>query len=135
MSTLNKVQIIGRLGADFDLNETKNGLAVANISLATDNYVADGENTTEWHRVVLWDKNAINTKEYVNKGDLLYVEGKVQTRSYEKEGQTVYTTEIVANKFGGIIFLGKGGSGKGLGALGVGQDLSTDQNFGADAPF
>ena len=128
MGSYNKAEILGRLGSDIELNQTKSGIAVANISLATDTYVKDGENTTEWHKIVLWDKNAINAKEYVKKGNQLFVEGHLQTREYVKDDTTFKTTEIVANR---VVFLdGKGGN---LSGLGVGQGLSAAQND--ETPF
>lgn len=98
MSTVNKVILIGNLGADPELNYTSNGTAVANLSLATSSKVS-GEDKTEWHRVTVWDKTAENVAKYMSKGSKMYVEGRLQTRSFEDaEGNTRYTTEVVANQ-------------------------------------
>lgn len=98
MSSVNKVILIGNMGADAELNTTGSGISVANISLATSSFVKD-EEKTEWHRVTLWDKTAENVAKYMKKGSKLYVEGRLQTRQYEdKEGNTRYQTEVVAER-------------------------------------
>lgn len=97
MSSLNKVIVMGNLGQDPDLRQAGQ-TSVCNLSIATQNYVKDGENTTEWHRVVVWGKQAENAAKYLSKGRSVLVEGRLQTRSWEnKEGIKQYTTEIVAN--------------------------------------
>lgn len=102
MSTVNKVILIGNLGADPELSYTSSGTAVSNISLAT-TQMSGGEEKTEWHRVTLWDKVAENVNKYLGKGSKLYVEGRLQTRSYEdKEGVMRYMTEVIANQ---VVFL------------------------------
>ena len=108
--SLNKVQIIGRLGKDPELRYTSNGKACATLSVATNSRYKDGEewkDQTEWHRVVLWEKQAENAGEYLKKGSQVYIEGRLQTRSYDdKEGVKRYTTEIVGWDM--IFFGGKG---------------------------
>ena len=99
MSTLNKAMIIGRLGADPDIRYTQNNTAIANMSVATSEKFKDknGEQQerTEWHRLVAWGRLAEISQEYLKKGALIYVEGPIQTRSWEnKEGVKQYTTEI-----------------------------------------
>lgn len=101
MSGVNKVILIGRLGRDPELRHTKGGTAVANMSIATDDSFKDKQGniqkTTEWHRIVMWDKTAENCVKYLSKGSQVYVEGKLQTRKWEdKDGQERTTTEIVA---------------------------------------
>jgi single-strand DNA-binding protein len=101
MSSLNKVMIIGRLGADPDVRYTQSNAAVANMSVATTDRYKDrnGElqEKTEWHRVVVWNRLAEICQEYLKKGSLVYFEGKLETRDWEdKEGQKRYTTEIKA---------------------------------------
>ena len=100
MSGVNKVIIVGRVGQDPEVRHLENGV-VANFSMATSETWKDksGEKkeATEWHRVVIWGKLAEVVEKYVKKGDMLYIEGKIVTRSYEKNNQTMYTTEIVAN--------------------------------------
>ncbi|NGP76127.1 single-stranded DNA-binding protein [Balneolaceae bacterium YR4-1] len=101
MSSLNKAMIIGRLGQDPDVRYTQSNTAVANLSVATSERYKDksGEwkENTEWHRVVAWGRLAEICQEYLKKGSQVYIEGPIQTRSWEdKDGQTKYTTEIKA---------------------------------------
>lgn len=112
MSGINKVIIVGRLGQDPETRQAGQN-TVATMSVATSEvWMKDGQKQerTEWHRVVVWGKQAENCAKYLSKGRQVYVEGRLQTRSWEdKEGQKRYTTEIVA---GQIQFLGDaGGSG------------------------
>ena len=100
--SVNKVILIGRLGADPEVKYTQTGAAVANLSLATNEYWKnkDGqkEEKTEWHRVVLWSKLAELASQYLSKGKQVYIEGRLQTRSWEDQnGQKRYTTEVVGN--------------------------------------
>lgn len=111
--SLNKVMIIGRLGRDPELKYTQSGQPVCNLSVATDEgYVKDGQRVekTEWHRIVVWGKQAETVANYLAKGRLVYVEGKIETRKWQdKEGQDRYTTEIKADR---VQFLDpKGGGG------------------------
>jgi single-strand DNA-binding protein len=97
---INKVILVGRLGSDPELRETNNGTPVANFNLATDEtYTSNGEKQkkTEWHKLVLWDKLASIAEQYLHKGDLVYVEGKIQSRQYEdkRDGAKHTVTEIV----------------------------------------
>lgn len=99
--TLNKVMLIGRLGADPELRYTPSNQAVATISLATNEAWKDKDGNpqerTEWHRVVLWQKQAELANEYLKKGHRVYIEGRLQTRSWEdKDGVKRYTTEVIA---------------------------------------
>ncbi len=97
MSSVNKVILVGRVGKDPETRYTPDGTAIANLSLATSEK-RKGEEVTEWHRLVFFDKLAGVVTDYVKKGSLLYVEGKIQTRKWQdKEGQNRYSTEIVAN--------------------------------------
>ena len=102
MSSLNKVQLIGRLGQDPKISYTTNGTAVANVSLATDESYKgqDGQKVTrtEWHKVVLWGKPAEFAGKYLAKGRLVYIEGKNQTRKWQDQnGNDRYTTEVKAH--------------------------------------
>ena len=104
MSSINKVILIGRLGKDPEVRYTSENVAVANISLATSevykNRSGDKVETTEWHNVVVWRKLAEVAEKYLTKGKLIYVEGKLRTRKWDdKDGNTRYTTEIVADNF------------------------------------
>lgn len=104
---LNSVQIIGRLGSDPETRTVGNGQTLANFSVATSERWKDKDGQqqerTEWHRVVAWGQTSILVGKYLSKGSQCYVEGKLQTRSWEnKEGNKVYTTEIHASK---VLFL------------------------------
>jgi len=95
---LNKVQLIGFLGADPELRRSNDSDAIARANIATsESWKKDGEKheKTEWHRVVFFGKLAEIVGEYLKKGSLVYVEGRLQTRSWDKDGETRYTTEIV----------------------------------------
>lgn len=110
---INKVILVGNVGADPEVRYISEGLPTARFNLATsETYIdKDGQRVTktEWHSVTAWRGLAKNVEQYVKKGSQLYVEGKLTTRSYEKDGITRYVTEIVANE---LKFLGKreGGS-------------------------
>jgi len=96
---LNKVQLIGFLGGDPEVRYTNDSEAIARVNVATsESWKKDGEKheKTEWHRVVFFGKLAEIVREYLKKGSLVYVEGRIQTRSWDKDGETRYTTEIVA---------------------------------------
>ncbi|HKS82351.1 MAG TPA: single-stranded DNA-binding protein [Candidatus Acidoferrales bacterium] len=101
--SVNKAILVGRLGRDPETRYTSGGQAVANFTLATDESYKDrnGERQkrTEWHRIVLWGKLAEITQQYLKKGMLVYIEGRIQTRQWEdkRDGQKRTTTEIVAN--------------------------------------
>jgi single-strand DNA-binding protein len=99
---LNKVMLIGRLGKDPDLRFTQGGMAVASFSVATsdswvDKTTNEKKERTEWHRIVAFGKLGEICGEYLAKGKQVYIEGRLQTRSWEQDGVTKYTTEIVAN--------------------------------------
>jgi len=102
MSGVNKVILIGRLGKDPEVRNLDNGVSVANFTMATsetykDRTTGEKKEVTEWHNIVLWRGLAEVSQKYLHKGDLVYIEGKLRTRSWEKEGVTRYTTEIVAD--------------------------------------
>lgn len=104
MKGVNKVILVGNLGQDPELRYTGSGTAVANLRLATtDSYKnRDGERVekTEWHNLVAWDKVAEILNEYAGKGTPLYIEGSLQTRSWEdRDGNTRYTTEVKIQEF------------------------------------
>lgn len=93
---------MGRLGKDPEVRNLESGVAVANFSLATsetykDRTTGEKRETTEWHNIVLWRGLAEIAQRYLHKGDMIYVEGKLRTRSWEKDGITRYTTEVVAD--------------------------------------
>ncbi|MBX7231011.1 MAG: single-stranded DNA-binding protein [Bdellovibrionales bacterium] len=110
MAGVNKVILVGRLGADPEVKPVNNGNSVARFNLATsENWTdKDGQKQerTEWHRVVVWSKLAELCGRYLSKGRQVYVEGRLQTRSWDDpQGQKRYTTEVVANV---VQFLGAG---------------------------
>ena len=107
---VNKVILIGHLGADPEIRYTSGGAAVANLRLATtENWVdKTGQRTerTEWHRVVLWGKTAETASQYLTKGRQVYIEGRLQTREWQdKDGNKRFTTEIAGNT---MLMLGRG---------------------------
>lgn len=93
---MNKVILIGRLGKDPELRMTQNNLAVVNFSLATSRKYK-GEEQTEWHNIVCFSKTAEIAEKYLTKGSLVAIDGQIQTKNYEKDGQTIYRTEIICN--------------------------------------
>src|SRR5947199_3952678 len=137
--SVNKVILIGKLGRDTEVRYTPSGQAVANFTVATNEAWTDKggqkQERTEWHRVVVWGKAAENCGEYLSKGRSVYVEGRLQTREWtNKEGAKQYTTEIVANPVGGVVFLGGGGergAGRGSGRSTGGAPAD---DFGAPPP-
>lgn len=115
--SVNKVILIGNLGRDPEVRYTPNGLAVANITIATSEVWKDkqsGENQerTEWHRVVMYQRLAEIVGEYLRKGSKVYIEGRLQTRKWQDKtsGQDRYTTEIIADSL--QMLDGKGGAGE-----------------------
>jgi len=99
--SVNKVILIGNVGKDPEVNYIKEDLPVAKFTLATsESYTKDGQKVTntEWHNIVVWRGLAKVVEQYVKKGSKLYIEGKITNRQYEKDGQTKYFTEIVANQ-------------------------------------
>ena len=109
MKTLNKVQLIGRAGSAAQMKYTATGKAVAQLSLATDNYEGKDEQgnaqtSTEWHNLVLWERLAETAASYMQKGQLVYVEGRLRSRSWEDEtGTKRNRTEIIVDD---LILLG-----------------------------
>lgn len=113
---VNKVILIGNLGSDPEVKYIPNGSAVANFSLATseswtDKSSGERQERTEWHRLVLWRKLAEIAGQYLKKGGKIYVEGKLQTRSWDDQsGQKRYTTEVVVDEMQMLDGRGEGGS-------------------------
>ena len=113
MSGVNKVILVGRLGKDPEVRNLENGAAVANFTIATsesykDKTTGEKKEVTEWHNIVLWRGLAEIAQKYLHKGDIIYVEGKLRTRSWEKEGITRFTTEIIGDN---MTMLGTRGGG------------------------
>ena len=120
--SLNKVMLIGNLGADPEVRSTPNGGRVATLSLATgrqwNNPAGEKQEKTEWHRVICWNNKGAQladvAEKFLKKGDRVYVEGRVEYRTWEdREKQTRYTTEIIAREL--IMLSPKGGGGEGGG--------------------
>lgn len=115
MASVNKVILIGNLGSDPEVRFTPSGAAVANFNIATNESWKDkngqDQERTEWHKIVVWGKQAENCGEYLSKGRPVYIEGRLQTREWnDKDGNKRYTTEVVANT---VQFLGgRPGEGK-----------------------
>jgi len=114
MGSVNKVILVGNLGADPELKYTPSSRAVSNFRIATTEVFKDKagqrQEKTEWHRITVWGDQAENCAKYLQKGRSVYVEGRLQTRSYEKDGQKHYATDVVAER---VVFLGAGGTGGG----------------------
>ncbi|WP_413581218.1 single-stranded DNA-binding protein [Bdellovibrio sp. HCB288] len=138
MSGVNKVIIVGRLGADPEVKAIGSGSTVARLNIATsESWVKDGQRQekTEWHRVTVWGKLAEICGKHLAKGRQVYVEGKLQTRSWEdQQGQKRYATEIVANT---VQFLGAAGAEAGSRSnsnSGGGDDFNFN-DFGPEPSF
>ena len=102
--SVNKIVLVGHLGADPESRFTPSGVAVSTFNMATNeswkNKEGEYEDRTEWHRIVLYGKAAETASEYMKKGQLAYVEGRIRTRSLEdKDGMTRYTTEVLGDRF------------------------------------
>jgi single-strand DNA-binding protein len=114
MGSVNKVILIGNLGADPELKYTPTSRALCNLRIATTDVFKDKggqrQEKTEWHRVTVWGDQAENCSKYLSKGRSVYVEGRLQTRSYDKDGQKHYATDVVAER---VVFLGSGSGGGG----------------------
>jgi len=110
MASMNKVLILGNLGSDPEIAYTQSGQAVAHFNLATNDVWTDKQGNrqerTEWHRVVVWGKQGEHCKEYLKKGRTAFVEGRLQTRTFDdKQGQKRTITEVVAQN---VQFIGGG---------------------------
>ncbi|MDZ7664190.1 MAG: single-stranded DNA-binding protein [Desulfotignum sp.] len=110
MAGVNKVILIGNLGRDPEIRYSQQGVAVVNFPIATseqwtDKNTGEKQEKTEWHRIVAFGKPAEILEKYLSKGRQVYIEGRLQTSNYEKEGQTHYATDIVVINFQ---FLGGG---------------------------
>jgi len=148
--SVNKVILVGRLGRDPETRYTSGGQAVANFSVATDESYKDrnGERQkrTEWHKIVVWGKQAEIAQQYLKKGSLLFIEGRIQSREWQdKEGQKRTSFEIVANNFrmlggraeGAAAAAGGGGMGGGA-SRGGGDEMESHaapaEDFGGGQP-
>ena len=153
---INKVILVGNAGNDPEFRVMPNGNGVANVSLATsetwkDKSTGDQQEKTEWHRVIFFNRLAEIVEQYIKKGSKLYIEGRLQTRSWEQDGVKRYTTEIVASEMQMLDSRGGGdnsfgqGQGQGGGAAPAARSSSTSaapqaapanfDNFDDDIPF
>ena len=110
--TINKVELLGRVGNDPEMQHTPNGTAVTQLRLATERRRQDGEVEADWHSVVCWSKTAEAVNQYVGKGDRIYVAGRLVNNTWEgDDGQRRYRTEIHASE---VVFLdSRNGNGNG----------------------
>ena len=127
---VNKVILVGNVGNDPEVRYMPNGNAVANISIATsdswkDRNTGEQQERTEWHRVVFFNRLAEIVEQYVKKGTKLYLEGRLQTRSYEQDGVKKYSTEIVANEMQML---------DSRGAAGANQEFGDQSNVPSSPP-
>lgn len=137
MASLNKIMIIGNVGKDPDVTYTPSGMSVARFSVATKDHWTDkatGEKKekTEWHRIVAFAKLGETCGRYLTKGKQVYVEGRLQTTSYEKDGITRYNTDIIANA---IQFLGARGEGGAPGQGGGGYQQNSGYQGGGGGSY
>lgn len=126
---LNKVELIGRLGADPEIKRMNNGNEVCNLRLATsekwrDKNSGERKEKTEWHRITIWVEGLIKVAEqYLKKGDLVYIEGKIETRKWtDQSGAERYSTEVVVTGFKSTLLMLGGGNGNGGGRSGGDDD-------------
>lgn len=140
-ASVNKVIVIGNLGAKPEMKYLPSGQAVCELRVATNESWKDKDDKkqerTEWHRIVVWGKTAENCSQYLDKGRSVYVEGRLQTRSWDDKtsGEKRYATEIVASS---VQFLGggKGETGGGTGkASATGREPGSDDGFDSELGF
>ena len=130
---VNKVIILGFIGQDPKVQHMPSGGAVTNISVATseswkDKNTGQQEQRTEWHRIVFFNKLAEIAGQYLKKGSKVYIEGSIRTRSYDKDGEKRYATEIVANEMQMLDSKGDGGNSGG-------NNTQATPEFDDDIPF
>jgi single-strand DNA-binding protein len=108
--SVNKITLIGNVGRDPDIQQTKNGTKVAHFSVATNRRVpagSEGEERTDWHRLTLWNRQAQFAEDYIRTGDRVYVEGRMEYDSYERDGVVIPTAEITVREI--VLLTSKGG--------------------------
>ena len=141
--SVNKIVLVGHLGADPESRFTPSGVAVSTFNMATNeswkNKEGEYEDRTEWHRIVLYGRAAETASEYMKKGQLAYVEGRIRTRSWEdKDGMTRYTTEVLGDRF---TMLGRKSENKSTAPAEAGAGAGTGASAGGgggdddDLPF
>ena len=138
---LNKVMLIGRLGADPELRQTTSGTSVCEMRIATneswfDKNANERRERTEWHRVVVWGRVGENCAKFLSKGSQAYVEGRIQTREWQDQsGNKRYTTEVVANNVQFLSTRGGGSGGGGYDAPPPPSDADMPAGGGSDGSF
>ena len=139
--SVNKVILVGNLGADPEIRRTQDGRPIANLSVATsetwrDKNTGERKEKTEWHRVVIFSEGLCKIAEqYLKKGSKVYLEGALQTRKWQdKDGNDKYSTEVVLQGFNATLTMldGRGGGGGDFGGAGGGSDM--DEGFGSSGP-
>ncbi len=130
MAGVNKVILIGNLGRDPEVRHLESGASVASFSIATtesykDRNTGERRDVTEWHNIVLWRGLADIAEKYLRKGSTVYIEGKLRTRSWEKDGVTRYTTEVIGDN---MTMLGGNPGGQGGSNR---PPMPTEENYGA----
>ena len=147
--SLNKVLLIGRLGADPEIKQMVNGKSVARLSLATsqtwkDKNSGEKKEKTEWHRIVVFNEGLVNVvQQYLKKGAQIYVEGQLSTRKWkdEQSGQDKYSTEVVIQGFNSsLTMLGGGASQNNIASQGTKQNIDdgsqvSQNDLDDDIPF
>lgn len=137
MAGVNKVILVGRLGKDPEVRNLENGAAVANFTMATsetykDRVTGEKKEITDWHNIVLWRGLAEIAQKYLHKGDMVYIEGKMRTRSWEKDGVTRYTTEVIGDNMTMLSTQRSGGGGSNYSEGGYSGTAKSQENFAAD---
>ena len=140
--SLNKVLLIGRLGADPEIKQMINGKSVARISLATsqswkDKNTGEKKEKTEWHRIVVFNEGLVNVvQQYLKKGAQIYIEGKLSTRKWkdEKSGQDKYSTEVVIQGYNSSLTMLGGGGSASSAKDSSSQQISKNIDDGSQAP-
>jgi single-strand DNA-binding protein len=145
MAGVNKAILVGRLGKDPEVRNLENGAVVANFTMATsetykDRVTGEKKEITDWHNIVLWRGLAEIAQKYLHKGDMIYIEGKIRTRSWEKEGITRYTTEIIADEMTMLSTQRSGNTSSGESGYSGTAKGGADENFSSssgsdDLPF
>ena len=141
--SLNKVLLIGRLGADPEIKQMINGKSVARLSLATsqswkDKNTGEKKEKTEWHRIVVFNEGLVNVvQQYLKKGAQVYIEGQLSTRKWkdEKSGQDKYSTEVIIQGYNSSLTMLGGGGGSGISASdSSSQQISKNLDDGSQVP-
>ena len=147
MAGVNKVIILGNLGADPELRSSPSGITTCRLSIATsmnwtDKNSGEKKEKTEWHRIVFFGRSAEVLDQYVKKGQQLYVEGRLQTNKYEKDGIERYSTDIIGESFNFISGSGSGSSNNNQFSDDMNQDTNNNKqkessadDFEDDIPF